>query len=158
LPIEKVNYMNSRLLGATAGIWVILVLICLLSAGADGRAAKGDGLSRVVIPRYIKAPGARPGAWLFLAVAGIVGLALVRASVARRLAMVFHVPGHRVVVDPLPMRPFPAMAILRERKSAPGPQRLMSAQRRCHTEVLAVFPNWRAVQPAFRRGHGIDLG
>jgi hypothetical protein len=60
LPIEKVNYMNSRLVGATAGILVTLVLICVLPAGADGREDKGDGLSRVVlwwVSRRLPAPG-----------------------------------------------------------------------------------------------------
>jgi cellulose synthase/poly-beta-1,6-N-acetylglucosamine synthase-like glycosyltransferase len=139
--------MDSRLLLATAGILGILVIACLLPAGTDGREDQGDGLSRVVIPRYVKTPAARPRTWLFLAVSAalgllflgfqrpsaaaeyagavralataitrnpasangyvarlrpgteflavayIVGIALVvRASAARRLAMLFHVP------------------------------------------------------------------
>jgi hypothetical protein len=66
--------MSSRLLGATAGILVILVLIWRLSAGADGRQDQGDGLSRIVIPRYSKTPAARPRTWLSLARSAALGL------------------------------------------------------------------------------------
>ncbi len=139
--------MDSRLLAATIGISAVLVVICLLPAGADRRDDLGDGLTNVVIPRHVKTPSARPRTWLFmvicaalgllflgwqrpsaaasyaglvqdlaaaitrnpaavngyvarllpatgfLAVAYIIGIALVvRASLARRLAMLFHVP------------------------------------------------------------------
>jgi hypothetical protein len=199
LPIEKVDYMNSRFLEATAGTLVILVLICLLPASADGREDQGDGLSRVAIPRYVKTPAARPRTWLFLAVSAarclamptlanfLIGglvvtrmtfttLVLPKATIVRRKEIAAFKPASGQVgqglpwlptwfiyaflrrlatleaVISLPTRPFPAMAILREQKSAPalpsGPCRLSArASLLHHTEVLAVFPKWRTVQP-----------
>jgi hypothetical protein len=88
--------MNSRLLGATADTLVLLVLTCLLPAGADGREDQGGGLSRVVIPGYVKMPTARPRTWLSRAVSTAPGLlfrgwrrpsaAAVSAGAARGLA------------------------------------------------------------------------
>ena len=139
--------MDSRLLAATIVIAATLMVICVLPAVSDRRDDLGDGMSRVLIPRYAKTPAARPRTWLFmavcaslgllflglkrpsaaagyaglvrdlataitrdpavvngyvarllpatgfLAVAYLIGISLVaRASLARRLAMLFHVP------------------------------------------------------------------
>ncbi len=66
--------MDGRLLAATVGIFMVLVVVCLLPAAADSREDGGDGRTRVVIPRHVKTPAARPRTWLFLAVTAVLGL------------------------------------------------------------------------------------
>jgi len=60
--------MDGRLLAVTAGMFVILVVICALPTSADGPEDRGDGRSRVAIPCHVKTPTSRPRTWLFLAV------------------------------------------------------------------------------------------
>jgi cellulose synthase/poly-beta-1,6-N-acetylglucosamine synthase-like glycosyltransferase len=66
--------MDGSLLAATAVMFVALVIACLLPMAADSSDDQGDGRNRVVIPRHVKTPGARPRTWLFFVVSVVLGL------------------------------------------------------------------------------------
>jgi cellulose synthase/poly-beta-1,6-N-acetylglucosamine synthase-like glycosyltransferase len=66
--------MDTRLLAATIGLFVILVVACLLPVYADGTEDRGDGRGQVVIPPYVKTPPYRPRTWAFLGVTAVLGL------------------------------------------------------------------------------------
>ena len=66
--------MDMRLLLATVGMFVGLVVVCLLPVSADSAEDGGDGRSVVVIPRHVKTPAYRPRTWMFLIVTAGLGL------------------------------------------------------------------------------------
>jgi cellulose synthase/poly-beta-1,6-N-acetylglucosamine synthase-like glycosyltransferase len=66
--------MDTRLLAATIGLFVILVVACLLPVYADGTEDRGDGRGQVVIPPHVKTPPYRPRTWAFLGVTAVLGL------------------------------------------------------------------------------------
>jgi len=66
--------VNTQIFATTIGLFVALVVACLLPVSADGTEDLGDGRARVAIPRPVKTPPYRPRTWLFLAVTALLGL------------------------------------------------------------------------------------
>ena len=66
--------MDMRLLLATIGMFVGLVVVCLLPVSTDSAEDGGDGRSVVAIPRHVKTPAYRPRTWMFLIVTAGLGL------------------------------------------------------------------------------------
>jgi cellulose synthase/poly-beta-1,6-N-acetylglucosamine synthase-like glycosyltransferase len=66
--------MNVQLLAVTIGLFLALVAACLLPVRADGPEDRGDGRTRVVIPRHVKTSPYRPRTWTFLAVTAVLGM------------------------------------------------------------------------------------
>ena len=70
--------MNTQLLATTIGLFVALVVACLLPVSADGTEDRGDGRAQVAIPRPVKTSRYRPRTWLFLAVIALLGVLFLR--------------------------------------------------------------------------------
>ena len=69
--------MDSSLLAATIGLLAALAGACVLPVYADSTDDLGNGMSSVIIPRYVPTPRFRPRTWAFLGIAAIGGLVFV---------------------------------------------------------------------------------
>ncbi len=69
--------MDMSLLAATIGLLAVLACACVLPVCADSTDDLGDGLSAVVIPRYVPTSRFRPRTWAFLGIAAVLGLMFV---------------------------------------------------------------------------------
>src|SRR5580658_615511 len=67
--------MDSSLLAATIGLLAVLAGACLLPVYADSTDDLGDGMSSVIIPKYVPTTRFRPRTWAFLGIAAVGGLA-----------------------------------------------------------------------------------
>jgi cellulose synthase/poly-beta-1,6-N-acetylglucosamine synthase-like glycosyltransferase len=66
--------MDITILVVTAGLLAALMVSCVLPMYADSPYDRGDGLTNVIIPRYIRTPPHRPRTWAFLSLTALLGL------------------------------------------------------------------------------------
>ncbi len=95
--------MNITVLWVTAALLGVLMVCCLLPVYGDSPDDRGDGLTKVVIPRYVRTPPHRPRTWIFLVLTALFGLlflglrqpslpALYSAAVSRIAVTIAHDP------------------------------------------------------------------
>jgi hypothetical protein len=112
------DFVDISLLVISVLLLVILVAACLLPVYADSADDRGDGRTKVIIPRYTRTPVYRPRTWAFLVIAAVLGLlflglhrpslpALYADAVSRVAAGITHDPAR---VNGYVMRLRPALA------------------------------------------------
>ncbi|HEV2377624.1 MAG TPA: glycosyltransferase [Streptosporangiaceae bacterium] len=66
--------MDITILAVTVALLVALMVCCVLPMYADSAEDRGDGLTTVIIPKYVRTPPHRPRTWAFLTITAVAGL------------------------------------------------------------------------------------